>query len=118
MGRARWSQETCTKRFQEVYEGWQDKRLTQEEAGQLLEVSGRSFRRQISGYEADGIQRQMDVRMSQVSNRYAPVDELLDVQRLYRSNCAGWNVRHFHTRYARDHRGSRSYASQISGVVC
>jgi hypothetical protein len=33
-------------RFQEAYAGWQERRLTQEDAGQLLGVSGRTFRRQ------------------------------------------------------------------------
>ena len=32
-------------RFQEAYAGWQEKRLTQQDAGQLLGVSERTFRR-------------------------------------------------------------------------
>ena len=43
-------------RFQEAYKGWQDKGLTQDEAGQLLGVSGRTFRRQIARFEAEGMQ--------------------------------------------------------------
>ena len=96
-------------RFQEAYEGWQDKRLSQEDAGQLLGVSGRTFRRQINRYETDGMQGLIDLRMSQVSRRRAPVDEVLGVQRLYRSSYSSWNVKHFHTWYARDHGGTRSY---------
>ena len=42
-------------RSQEVYAGWQEKRLTQEDAGQLLGVSGRTFRRQIGRFEKDGV---------------------------------------------------------------
>ena len=34
-------------RFEDAYEGWQDKRLTQEQAAQLLGVCERSFRRYI-----------------------------------------------------------------------
>ena len=96
-------------RFQEAYEGWQDKRLSQEDGGQLLGVSGRTFRRQINRYETDGMQGLIDLRMSQVSRRRAPVDEVLGVQRLYRSSYSSWNVKHFHTWYARDHGGTRSY---------
>ncbi len=36
--------------------GWQEKRLTQKDAGQLLGVSARTFRRQIGRFEADGMQ--------------------------------------------------------------
>jgi len=97
-------------RFQEAYAGWQDKRLTQQDAGQLLGVSERTFRRQIGRFEADGMQGLVDLRMSQVSSRRAPVDEVLGLQRLYGSDYAGWNVKHFHTCYGRDHAGTRSYS--------
>ena len=89
-------------RFQEAYAGWQQKRLTQEEAGQLLGVSERTFRRQIGRFEADGMQGLVDLRMSQVSSRRAPVDEVLGLQRLYGADYWGWNVKHFHTCYGRD----------------
>ena len=52
----------------------------------------------------------MDRRMAQVSSRRAPVDEVLGVQRLYRSGFAGWNVKHFHAWYGREHAGTRSYS--------
>ena len=97
-------------RFQEAYKGWQEKGLTQEDAGQLLGVSGRTFRRQIARFEADGMQGLIDLRMSQVSSRRAPVDEVLGLQRLYNSDFSGWNVKHFHTWYGRDHAGTRSYS--------
>jgi hypothetical protein len=97
-------------RFQEAYAGWQDKRLTQEEAGQLLGVSGRTFRRQIGRFEADGMQGLIDLRLSQVSSRRAPVDEVLGVRGLYSAQYSGWNVKHFHTWYARAHQGTRGYS--------
>src|SRR5260221_14056584 len=102
ISRARWLQETRTMRFQEVYTGWQEKRLTQEDAGQLLGVSARTFRRQIGRFEADGMQGLVDLRMSQVSSRRAPVDEVLGLQRLYGSGYSGWNGKHFHTWDGRD----------------
>ena len=36
ISRARYMQENRKMRFEEVYEGWQEKRLTQEEAAQIL----------------------------------------------------------------------------------
>ena len=97
-------------RFQEAYKGWQDRGLTQEEAGQLLGVSGRTFRRQIARFEAEGMQGLIDLRMSQISCLRAPADEVLGLQRLYSSSFSGWNVKHFHAWYGRDHGGTRSYS--------
>jgi hypothetical protein len=110
MSRARWLQETRKMRFEQSYTGWQEGRLTQAEAGRLLGVCERSFRRQIARFEADGMQGLMDRRMAQVSRRRAPVDEVLGVQRLYRSGFAGWNVKHFHAWYGREQAGTRSYS--------
>ena len=97
-------------RFEEIYTGWQGKRLTQQEAGDLLGVSERTFRRQIGCFEAEGMDGLLDLRMAQVSSRRAPVDEILGVVRLYGSDYAGWNVKHFHTWYEREHGGRRSYS--------
>ena len=97
-------------RFEEVYAGWQGKRLTQQEAGNLLGVSERTFRRQIGRFEAEGMDGLIDLRMAQISSRRAPVDEVLGVVSLYGSDYAGWNVKHFHTWYEREHGGIRSYS--------
>jgi hypothetical protein len=42
-------------RFEEVYDGWTEERLTQHEAAYLLGVCERQFRRQCRRYESDGI---------------------------------------------------------------
>ena len=97
-------------RFEEAYTGWQVKRLTQQDAGELLGVSERTFRRQIGRFEAEGMDGLIDRRMAQVSSRRAPVDEVLGVVRLYGSDYVGWNVKHFHTWYEREHGGRRSYS--------
>jgi len=43
-------------RFEEAYGGWQEGRLTQEDAARLLGVCERTFRRQLNRYEDEGIQ--------------------------------------------------------------
>lgn len=68
-------------RFEEAYTGWQVKRLTQQDAGELLGVSERTFRRQIGRFEAEGMDGLIDRRMAQVSSRRTPVDEVLGVVR-------------------------------------
>jgi hypothetical protein len=97
-------------RFEEAYTGWQAGRLTQEEAARILGVCERSFRRYAQRYESGGLEALVDKRLSQLSHRRAPVDEVMQVVDLYRARYAGWNVRHFHSWYMREHTGTRSYS--------
>jgi transposase len=107
MRRTEWLQETRRMRFEEAYEGWRVRRLTQEEAARLLGVHERTFRRYIDRYEEEGAL--IDKRLSQDSHRRAPVDEVLPLRELYRGRYEGWNVKHFHAWYRRDG-GARSYS--------
>lgn len=97
-------------RFEDAYDGWQSGRLTQEQAAQLLGLCDRSFRRYINRYEEAGLEGLMDKRISEVSARKAPVDEVLRLEALYRERYDGWTVKHFFERYQDEHRGSRSYS--------
>jgi transposase len=97
-------------RFEEAYTGWQAGRLSQEEAARILGVCERSFRRYAQRYESGGLEALVDKRLSQLSHRRAPVDEVMQVVDLYRARYAGWNVRHFHSWYMREHTGTRSYS--------
>ncbi len=93
-------------RFAEAYGGWQERRLTQEEAARLLGVCERTFRRYVDRYEDEGLDGLVDKRLGQVSARRAPVDEVVRTETLYRERYEGWNVKHF---YRRAHAGTRSY---------
>ncbi len=95
-------------RFEEAYEGWNTGRLTQAEAAQILGMCERSFRRYLSRYEAEGLEGLIDRRLEQVSNRRAPVDEVMALTEQYRTRHVGWNVKHFHSWYQREG-GGRSY---------
>lgn len=121
MRRTELLQEIRKMRFEEAYEGWNAGRLTQAEAAQLLGMSERNFRRYLARFEADGLEGLIDRRLEQMSNRRAPVDEVLALTDLYRNRHRGWNVRHFHNWYRRDG-GSRSYSwvkkhLQAAGLV-
>jgi len=96
-------------RFDEAYDGWCTRRLTQEEAAQLLGVCDRTFRRYIDRYEEEGLEGLADKRLAQVSHYRAPVDEVLALETLYRERYDGWNVQHFFERYREQHGGSRGY---------
>lgn len=109
-------------RFEEVYQKWTIKRLSQEEAAHLLGVCERTFRRYVDRYEEEGLDGLLDKRLNQISHRKAPVDEVVRLEALYRERYAGWNVKHFYGRYREAHQGERSYSwvksrLQSSGLV-
>jgi transposase len=95
-------------RFEEAYYGWRNRRLTQEEAALILGVSGRSFRRYIDRYEENGLEGLADKRLTQISHRRAPVDEVVTLVDLYNRRHQGWNASHFHDWYSKQG-GTRSY---------
>lgn len=121
MKRTELLQEIRKMRFEEAYEGWTQSRLTQEEAALLLGVTDRTFRRYICKYKKDGIDALIDNRLSRISHRRAPVDEVMALTMLY-DNYRGWNVKHFFSFYKTRHSGTRSYTwvkttLQNKGVV-
>ena len=109
MRRTELLQETRLMRFEEAYDGWTESRLTQEEeAARLLGLCERTFRRYIDHYEEAGLDGLIDKRLSQVSHRKAPADEVMALVDRYRDRHKGWHIRHFHAWYKRDG-GQRSY---------
>jgi transposase len=108
-------------RFEEVYLGWSESRLTQPEAAAILGVCDRTFRRYVDRYEEAGLGGLSDKRLTQASLRRAPVDEVMETTEEYRSRYLGWNVRHYY-RYYREGGGKRAYTwvkktLQSSGLV-
>ena len=95
-------------RFEEAYDGWTESRLTQEQAAQLLGVCSRTFRRYIDRYQEEGLDGLIDKRLSQISHRRAPLDEVVRLVDNYRRRHRGWNVKHYYAWYRRDG-GQRSY---------
>jgi len=108
MRRTQLLQETRKMHFEEILNLWTENRLTQEEAGRMLGVSDRTFRRYIDRYHDNGMDGLLDKRLTQASARKAPVDEVMALVDRYRSRHQGWNVRHFHSWYKRQG-GTRSY---------
>ncbi len=96
-------------RFKEAYDGWHSGELTQTEAARLLGMCDRSFRRYLARYDELDMEGLIDKRIEQVSHRRAPVDEVMQVVGLYSTHYEGWNVKHFHSWYRREHQGTRSY---------
>lgn len=103
-------QEVKKMRFEEFYISWQAGKLDQKEASKLLGVCDRTFRRYINRYEEKGIEGLADKRLSQISHKRAPVDEVIALKDLYKRNYFDFNVKHFYKFYKTKHKGTRSYS--------
>jgi len=109
MTRATVLQEVRQMRFEELYTRRQRRELTIVEAAEILGVTERTFRRWSTRYEAEGVEGLADRRLGRASARAVPVDEALQMVRLYESRYTGWTVKHFHERWHGEHGGTRSY---------
>jgi predicted DNA-binding protein (UPF0251 family) len=58
-----WLQETGKMRFEEAYEGYRKRNLTQSEAALLLGVCDRTFRRYMNRHDAGGLDALVDKRL-------------------------------------------------------
>jgi hypothetical protein len=114
--------EAHVRRFLDALDRHKKGHLTAEEAGELLGLSGRHFRRQCVRYEAEGIDGLRDKRLGRVSNRRAPESELDRMRRLYDEGYKDFTVKHFHEELRRHHNYTLGYtvtrlALQKSGDV-
>lgn len=83
--------------------------LNQIEAGELLGVSERTFRRWCRRYEEDGEAGLLDRRLGRPSPKRVPADDGKEIERLYRSRYRGFTARHFHEHLVGDHLCRWSY---------
>jgi hypothetical protein len=114
--------EVFVTRFEEAFEQYKCHRLTGEEAGELLGMSGRNFRRLCIRYEEDGIEGLRDRRIGKTSPRRAPTRELERMHELYRERYGDFTVKHFHEQLQRRHHYKLSYtvtrlSLQSAGLV-
>lgn len=66
------------------------------EAGEVLAMSERQFRRYRARYEEDGLAGLIDKRLGKASAKRVPVDGIEWMLDEYRTRHLGWNVKHFH----------------------
>ena len=90
-------------RYIEGLERYRARRLSCEEAAELLGVSERHFRRLRDRYEADGAEGLIDRRRGRVSGRRAPVDQIEFVIEQYRTRYWDFTVKHFHEALQAEH---------------
>ena len=109
-------------RFEEALERYRRRRLTGEEAGELLGMSGRNFRRLAVRYEDEGVDGLRDRRLDKVSPRRAPAAELSRMQVLFQERYRDFTVKHFHEHLRERHGYLLGYtvtrlALQAAGLV-
>jgi len=114
--------EAFVTRFEDAWDRHKKGRLTAEEAGELLGMSARHFRRLRARYEDSGVDGLRDRRLGRVSGRRAPESELERMRRLYREEYADFTVKHFHEELRQRHNYTLGYtvtrlALQSAGLV-
>jgi transposase len=96
MNRTTWLQDRRMQKFGDVLSRFKARRLSAMEAGELLGMSERSFRRYRQRYEEEGLEGLADRRLGKASVKRVPADRIEWMLELYRSQYRGWNVKHFH----------------------
>jgi transposase len=106
MNRSAWLQDRRMKKFRDVLSRWEAGELSMLEAGELLGMSERQFRRYRGRYEEDGVEGLVDRRLGKPSPRRVPAADTRRMLELYGSVYRGWNIKHFHEHLVRE-RGFR-----------
>lgn len=97
-------------RFEDIYTRWKGKKIRQQAAASILNVTERTFRRYVRRYEREGLLGLVDKRLGRPSHRRASEEETRAVEALYTDNYPERNVTHFYEAYTELHGGRRSYS--------
>src|ERR1700751_417341 len=109
MNRATWLQGRRMQKFRDVLSRWERRELSMMEAGELLGMSERQFRRYRERFEEEGEQGLVDRRLGKPSPKRIDATEIDRMLELYRTTYRGWNVKHFHEHGVRDHKFAWGY---------
>jgi hypothetical protein len=103
MNRATWLQDRRMQKFRDILSRWEAGELSMMEAGEVLGMSERQFRRYRERYEAEGLSGLVDLRLGKPSPKRVPSADAQLMLELYGGVYRGWNVKHFHEHLVRDH---------------
>jgi Helix-turn-helix domain len=109
MNRTMWLQDRRMQKFRDVLSRWESGELSMMEAGELLGMSERQFRRYRDRYEDAGLEGLVDRRLGKRSQRRVPDQEVQRMLELYREFYGGWNVKHFHEHLRERHNFAWGY---------
>jgi hypothetical protein len=109
-------------RFRDALERFRRRRLSADEAGELLGMSDRQFRRLCVRFDDEGEEGLRDRRLGKASSRRADAAEIGRMRALFRDRYADFSVRHFHETLVREHNYKLCYtvtrlALQSAGLV-
>jgi transposase len=90
-------------KFRDVLNRWEAGALSMMEAGELLGMSERQFRRYRDRFAEEGEDGLCDRRLGKPSSKRVPAAERDRMLALYREAYRGWNVKHFHEHLRRDY---------------
>jgi transposase len=96
MNRTHWLQDRRMQKFVDVLGRWERNALSALEAGEILGMSERQFRRYRVRFEEEGLAGLADRRLGKPSGKRVPGDAVAFMLEEYRSRHLGWNVKHFH----------------------
>lgn len=122
MNRAAWLQDRRMQKFEDVLLRWEQRALTMAEAGEVLGMSERQFRRYRDRWREDGAEGLLDRRLGKPSSHRVPISAVRHMVHLYRESYRGWNVKHFYEHLMRDYNFQWGYTFvktqlQIAGLV-
>jgi helix-turn-helix protein len=109
MNRATWLQGLRMQKFRDVLSRWERRELSMMEAGELLGMSERQFRRYRDRFEEEGEAGLIDRRLERASPKRIEAVKVDRMLQLYRTVYWGWNVKHFHEHGVRDHKFTWGY---------
>jgi hypothetical protein len=109
MNRATWLQDRRMLKFRDVLSRWERRELSMMEAGEVLGMSERHFRRYRDRFEEEGEAGLIDRRLGKPSSKRIEAAEIDRMVELYRTVYRGWNVKHFYEHGMRDHKFSWGY---------
>lgn len=109
MKEVRLTEQVLKMRFEEIYDRFTKKRLSCEEAADLLGVSVSSFYRKRQRYEDEDFDGQFDRRLGRESPHRAADAEVRRITKLYEERYRGFSVQHFYEFAKREHQVARSY---------
>jgi hypothetical protein len=109
MNRTTWLQDRRMQKFRDVLSRWERRELSMMEAGELLGMSERQFRRYRERFEQEGDAGLIDRRLSRISPKRIDAAQIDRMVKLYRTIYRGWSVKHFHEHGVRDHKFSWGY---------
>jgi Winged helix-turn helix len=104
MNRTTWLQDRRMQKFRDVLSRWERRELSMMEAGELLGMSERQFRRYRGRFEEEGEAGLIDRRLGKLSEKRIEAAEIDRMLKLYRTVYRGWNMKHFHEHGVREHR--------------